>query len=104
MKPTDEEIIEFLEELQESIDDLEDYEDWQFEYSYEMAQDFVNQTIDELYDFDVVNPDEKYIPGCATYGLFLALIPKLVEMGYTEENLKQEIEAHVGADPNETLH
>jgi hypothetical protein len=105
MKQSDEEMREFLEELQDALNEMsDDYEEWQFEYSYDMAQDFVTQTIDELHDFDLANPDDKYIPGCATYGLFTALIPKLAEMGYTIEDLTREIEEHIGAGPNETLH
>lgn len=104
MNKSDQEILELLAELAELEEATEEYEEWQLEYSYDMAQDFVGQVADELDEFDFDNADDKYIPGCATYALFLALIPKLVEMGYTKENLFNEIEENMGADPMATLH
>jgi hypothetical protein len=105
MNKSDQDILELLEELAALENELpEEYEEWQLEYSYDMAQDFVGQTIEELDDFDFNNDDDKYIPGCSTYALFLALVPKLVEMGYTKENLFKEIEENMGADPTATLH
>ena len=104
MNKSDQEILELLEELAALEEATEEYEEWQLEYSYDMAQDFVSQVAEELDDFDLDNSDEKYIPGCATYALFLSLIPRLVEMGYTKENLFQEIEENMGADPTATLH
>ena len=104
MNKSDQEILELLEELAALEEATEEYEEWQLEYSYDMAQDFVSQVIEELDEFDLDNSDDKYISGCSTYALFLALIPKLVEMGYTKENLFNEIEENMGADPNATLH
>jgi hypothetical protein len=105
MNKSDQDILELLEELTALENELpEEYEEWQLEYSYDIAQDFVSQVAEELDDFDFNNSDDKYIPGCSTYALFLALVPKLVEMGYTKENLFNEIEENMGADPNATLH
>jgi len=82
----------------------EEYEEWQWEYSGDKAVDFVdNCLLEQLDAFENDETDEDYISGIATYGLFKSIIPRLLEMGHTEEDLINEIKAYAGYDPLTTI-
>ena len=66
----------------EEIDD-EDYEMWQFEHD---------------------NDDDKYIYGVASHGLFVSLIARLGEMGYTEKELRKEIKIWLNTSVGQVIH
>jgi len=85
------------------IPEDDEYEDWQWEYSGEKAVDFVdNILLEELDAFENDEEDEDYISGIATWGLFQSLIPRLIEMGHSEEDLINEIKTYSGYDPSTT--
>jgi hypothetical protein len=88
----------------EEIDD-EDPEMWQFEHSAIIASDFINDVLLEQLDkFEHDNDDDKYIYGIASHGLFVALIARLGEMGYTEKELRKEIKTWLNTSIGQTLH
>jgi hypothetical protein len=88
----------------EEIDD-DDYEMWQFEHSAIIASDFINDVLLEQLDkFEHDNDDDKYIYGIASHGLFVALIARLGEMGYTEKELRKEIKTWLNTSIGQTLH
>ena len=77
------------------IDD-DTYEDWQFEYSVKQASEFLEENIlSELEEFDYCNEDPDYIIGTATLGLFCEMVARLGVLGYSEEDLIEEIKNHI---------
>ena len=88
----------------EEIDD-EDYEMWQFEHSAIIASDFINDVLLEQLDkFEHDNDDDKYIYGVASHGLFVSLIARLGEMGYTENELRKEIKTWLNTSVGQVIH
>jgi hypothetical protein len=74
------------------LDDSE-YEDWQYEFSSDIASDFVDeQLIPALDQFDYDNSDRDYIPGIASYVLFTRMVESLTEQGFDGEELKRLID------------
>jgi len=88
----------------EEIDD-DDYEMWQFEHSAIIASDFINDVLLEQLDkFEHDNDDDKYIYGVASHGLFVSLIARLGEMGYTEKELRKEIKTWLNTSVGQVIH
>ena len=88
----------------EEVDD-EEYEIWQFEHSAIIASDFIEDVLLEQLDkFEHENDDEKYIYGIASHGLFVALITRLGEMGYTEKDLRKEIKIWLNTSVGQVVH
>jgi hypothetical protein len=88
----------------EETDD-EEYEIWQFEHSAIIASDFIEDVLLEQLDkFEHDNDDEKYIYGIASHGLFVALISRLGEMGYTEKDLRKEIKIWLNTSVGQVVH
>lgn len=72
------------------------YEDWQFEYSVKQASEFLEENIlTELEEFDYCNEDPDYIIGTATLALFCEMVARLGVLGYTEDDLIDEIKTHI---------
>lgn len=90
------------------VDDLiedEEREAWEYDYSIMLACQFIKQKlIPLLEDFEENNPDENYIDGSATHALFITLIQLLGEMGFTEEDLKEEVATYIDSSIGETIH
>jgi hypothetical protein len=87
--------------VDEEIEDLE--------YSIALTGDFLEKSILPVLDkFENENSDTQYVSGIATHGLFAELIFRMLEMGYTEKELKQEIKMCVGISKvvshSQTLH
>jgi hypothetical protein len=88
----------------EEIED-EDYEMWQYEHSAIIASDFINDVLLEQLDkFENDNDDDKYIYGIASHGLFISLITRLGEMGYTEKELRKEIKIWLNSSVGQVVH
>jgi hypothetical protein len=83
----------------------EDREAWEYDYSIMIACQFIkNKMIPLLADFEENNTDENYVDGSATHALFITLIQILGEMGFTEEDLKDEVETYLNSSLGETIH
>jgi len=83
----------------------DDYEDWQYEHSAVVSSDFIEDTIIPLLDdFELNNEDDEYIVGIATYGLFVTMVQRLGQMGYTEKDLKKEIKVFLNSSLGEQVH
>lgn len=93
MKPQNEELLDLLEDISPEFDEFELLE------SYEAAQEFIGNFVQTLDEFEY----SQEITGCATYSLFLALIPRLLDMGYKTEDLIEEVQSGF-ADPDATIH
>ena len=73
--------------------EVNEYEDFQYEESTELAQYFIEDEIMPLLEkFDYDNPNEDYVPGVATFGLFSTLISELLVDGFTPDQLKDVID------------
>lgn len=69
------------------------YEDWEFDYTNNMVEEFLEEKIiPELDRFDFENKDENYVPGVASFTLFTRMIETLIETGWSKEELKQAID------------
>lgn len=92
--------------LDNNDDDHEDsYEDWQYEYSLIRAENFIEDfLIPDLDEFDFESTDKNYVEGVATFMMFCKLISILGDMGYTAQDLKEQIDLHIDSNSNITLH
>jgi hypothetical protein len=90
------------------VDDLiedEEREAWEYDYSIMLACQFIkDKMVPLLEDFEQNNPDENYIDGSATHALFITLVQLLGEIGFTEEELKDEVMTYFDSSIGETLH
>lgn len=83
----------------------EDAEIEQYEQSVVLAADFLDTDILPLLDeFEDNNEDPEYMYGVATHGLFVELIMRLADMGYTEKELKKEIKIYMNSSFGQTVH
>lgn len=79
-------------------------EDSQYEYSAEIANDFIeDEILSKLDEFELAN-DDNYIYGMATHGLFAECVSRLGKMGYTEKDLKKELKIWLNTSLGEILH
>ena len=77
----------------------------QLETSAELAGDFIHDVLlPQLDKFENSNDDVDYMPGMATHGLFVELIQRMGEMGYTEKDLRKELKAYINCSYGQTLH
>lgn len=73
--------------------EVDEYDDYQYELTTELAHDFIDETVmPMLEEFDFHNPSEDYIPGVATFGLFIRVVGSLLLEGFTNEQLKEVID------------
>ena len=72
--------------------EVDEYDDFQYEVTTDMAHEFVEQAIlPMIEEFDYQNPNEDYIPGVATFGLYIKLVERLLEDGFSQDQLKEII-------------
>lgn len=85
--------------------DEEEHEAWEYEYSIMLACQFIKQDlIPLLAEFEDNNKDENYVDGSATHALFISLIQILGDMGFSDEELKSEVDTYLNSSEGETLH
>lgn len=83
----------------------EERETWEYEHSIELACDFIETDILPLLaEFELNNEDANYIDGSATHALFVTLLQTMSNMGYTTDDLKEEIDTYMNSSAGETLH
>jgi hypothetical protein len=76
-----------------------------YERSVDMAREFISEVISPALDtFEYENDDEEYVSGTTTHGLFINMIQRLCEMGYTEKDLKREIKLYANTSIGEIVH
>lgn len=84
-------------------DAVDEYEDYQYDISTDLSADFLDNTLMPMLDeFDYGNENPDYIPGVASFGLFIKLTQALLEEGFTQEQLMetvQEFSVHVVDGP-----
>lgn len=77
----------------------------QIEDSVLLAGEFINDVLlPQLDEFENENDDPDYMTGMATHGLFVELIQRMAEMGYTARDLRREIKIYLTESFGETLH
>ena len=90
-----------------SVDTEDDTpEDWQIDKSNELATEFLDKEVIPLIDdFEFENDDEHYVPGVASFMLYIKLIEHLSTNGWTLDELKQAVdEFSLEHGYNNTLH
>ena len=89
-----------MTELVITKDEIELIED-----SVVLASDFLEEVLlPQLDKFEFENDDPDYVPGMAIHGLFVEMVARMVEAGYTEKDLRKEIKMYVNSSMGETLH
>jgi hypothetical protein len=85
--------------------DLEEIETQMVEDSADLAIDFIYEKLLPLLDnFEENNEDPTYVYGVATHGLFVELVQRLGEMGYTEKDLRKEIKVYLNNSFGQVIH
>ena len=89
-----------MTELVVTKDEVELIED-----SVVLASDFLEEVLlPQLDKFEFENDDPDYMPGMATHGLFVELIARMADAGYTEKDLRKEIKVYMNSAMGQTLH
>lgn len=87
-------------EIEISNEEVEQIED-----SALLASDFLHDVLLPMLDeFENHNDDDDYMSGLATHGLFVAIVQRMLEMGYTERDLKKEIKTYAQLPIGVTIH
>lgn len=80
-------------------------EDWQIDKSNELASEFLeNDIIPMMDEFEFENSDEHYVPGVASFMLYIKLIEHLSKNGWTLDELKHAVEEFSTEEWSKTLH
>lgn len=91
--------------LDDDLEGASEHEDWEFEYTQNIAEEFLDQELMPALDyFDYHNPDENYVNGMATFSLFIKLAIKLNEEGYSVEDLKTALDDTLALINTEIVH
>ena len=97
-----------MKNINNLVADIEDDspEDWQIDKSNELASEFLNNDIiPQIDEFEFENEDEHYVPGVASFMLYIKLIEHLSKNGWTLDELKQAVdEFSLEHGYNNTLH
>lgn len=94
-----------MTKLVKELIEEDEREAWEYEHSVELACDFIeNDILPLLEEFEGNNADKNYIDGSATHALFVTLLQTMNAMGYTPEDLKEEIDTYMVQSLGETLH
>jgi hypothetical protein len=89
-----------MKELVVTKDEVELIED-----SVVLASEFLEETLlPQLDKFEFENDDPDYVPGMAIHGLFVEMIARMAEAGYTEKDLRKEIKMYMNSAMGETVH
>lgn len=93
------------EQTLENDCEVDEFDDYQYELTTELAHDFIDETVmPMLEEFDFNNPSEDYVPGVATFGLFIRVVGSLLLEGFTTEQLKEIIDDFSVESINDTVH
>lgn len=93
------------EQTMETECEVDEYDDYQYELTTELAHDFIDETVmPMLEEFDFNNSSEDYIPGVATFGLFIRVVGSLLLEGFTTEQLKEVIDDFSVESIDDTIH
>ena len=96
---------EIVEDTELDWEEDDEYSEDQYEYSYEMANDYVSDTLlPDLMKFDLENEDEDYVPGTALFTAFVQMASILLENGFTPEQLKDVVDEFEVANTGMTIH
>lgn len=88
-----------------TTEDNDNIEDWQYEYSADIAKDFIeNKILPQVDQFDFGNSDKNYVKGVAYYALLVELVPNLVKLGYTAEDMLELIIDIAEEECTKTVH
>jgi hypothetical protein len=69
------------------------YEDWEFDYTNNIVEEFLEDDIlPRVEKFDFENEDENYVPGVACFTLYTRMIEILIDNGWTQEELKNAVD------------
>ena len=83
----------------------DEYSEEQYEFSYEMANDYVRETLlPDLLKFDLENEDEDYVPGTALFTAFIQMASILLENGFTPDQLKEAVDEFEVVSTGMTIH
>jgi hypothetical protein len=76
-------------DIEELVDEFDDY---QYDVSTELSAEFIDNTLMPMLDeFDYGNSNPDYIPGVASFGLYIKLVQALLEEGFTKEQLVETV-------------
>ena len=85
--------------------DEESQEQWELSKSNEAASEFLEEVIIPLVDqFEFENEEEHYIPGVASFLLYIRLVESLSQNGWTVEELKQAVDEFSSEDMSNYIH
>lgn len=94
-----------MSKLTDDLMDDEEREAWEYDYSIMISCQFIkDKLLPLLEEFEANNSDENYIDGSATHALFITLIQVMGDIGFTEEDLKEEVSVYMNSSEGETLH
>lgn len=75
------------------------------EKSAKISTDFIyDEIIPALEHFETYNEYSGYLYGTATHCLFVELVQRMGELGYTEKELRKELKTYLDPLLGETLH
>jgi hypothetical protein len=96
---------EVVEDTELDWEEDDEYSEDQYEYSYEMANDYVSDTLlPDLMKFDLENEDEDYVPGTALFTAFVQMASILLENGFTPDQLKDVVDEFEVQNTGMTIH
>jgi hypothetical protein len=85
--------------------EVDEYEDYQYEFSTQAASQFLDDYIlPHLEEFDYSNSHEDYVPGVAGFGLYMKLVSRLLDAGFTATELKNIVDEYDGELITDTVH
>lgn len=94
-----------MSKLADELIEDEDRESWEYDYSIMLACQFIKaKIIPLLEEFEENNTDKNYVDGTATHALFITLMQILADMGFSEEELVDEVATYVHSSAGETIH
>lgn len=89
----------------EAVEKFTQVEIDKIEKSAEIASDFIHdELIPLLENFESDNDYKDYIQGIATHGLFVELVQRMGELGYTEKDLRKEIKIYLNSSIGQIIH
>lgn len=87
------------------VEDEESQEQWELSKSNEAASEFLEEVIIPLVDqFEFENEEEHYIPGVASFLLYIRLVESLSQNGWSIEELKQAVDEFSSEDMSNYIH
>jgi hypothetical protein len=96
-----------LDVVDDDQTDIDQYQDFQYEYSTEVASQFLDShLLPQLDEFDWSNAHEDYVPGIASWGLFMKLVNRLLQSGFSADEMRGVIDdlEQITVGDGEVLH